>query len=273
MVMPPFLARALPIFAAVLICLLLSVAKAATLAGSVVGVGGQVFVDRGGQRYSVRLGEQVYVGDTVEVSGGAKLKLRLSDGSIVSLAPETSLRIDAYALDSYGRRQSAAISIGQGLVRAATAPAGPSGNFEVNTAVGTSGARSTDWFVEAAPGYEQVAVLSGSVSVTSRATGRGVLVPPGFGSRVDAGRDPTPPRPVSQAEFAALIARTEGAGAPSAPSYPAPAPYNPYPPRYYPPRGTIQIPIPLPGGDRGRPGEPPGRGGQRGDGRDSSPLR
>jgi hypothetical protein len=139
---------------------------------------GQVFVDRSGQRYALRLGEQVYVDDTLEVSGGAKLKLRMGGGSIVSLAPETSLRIDVYALDAYGRRQSAVLSLGQGLARSLTVPGGQPADFEVNTAVGTSGARSTDWLVEAAPGY-------------------------------------------------------------------------------YPPRGTIEIPIPIPGGgDRGRPGGP-----------------
>jgi hypothetical protein len=200
----------------------------------------------------------------------------MGDGSVLSLAPDTALRIDAYALDSYGRRQSVALSLGQGLVRSLTAPGGQPANFEVNTAVGASGVRSTDWFVEAAPSYEQVAVLAGSVSLTSRTTGRGVLIPPGFGSRLDAGRDPAPPRAVSQAEFAALIARTEGATAPP-PAYYPPAPYNPYPPRggYYPPRGIIQIPIPLPGGgDRGRPDRSGGGDRQREqDDRNSYPPR
>ena len=250
---------ALPTIAAVLLCVFAGVAQAGPLAGSVVGIAGQVSVDRGGQRYGLRLGDPVYVDDAVSVATGAKLKLRMNDGSVLSLAPSTSLRIDAYALDASGRR----LSIGQGLVRAATAPAGGPSNFEIDTAVGTSGARSTDWFVEAAPGSEQVAVLSGSVSLTSRSTGRGVLIPPGFGSQVAAGRDPTPPRPVSQAEFGALIARTEGAGPAPAPGYP--------PPAYYPP-GRV---IPLPGGgDRGgRPSPPPSRGGQPGTGREGNPPR
>ena len=245
--------RALPTLAVLLLWLFAGVAQAGPLAGSVVGIAGQATVDRSGQRYGLRLGDPVYVDDAFQIPAGAKLKLRMNDGSVLSLAPGTSLRIDAYALDTSGRR----LSVGQGLVRAATAPAGGPSNFEIDTAVGTSGARSTDWFVEAASGSEQVAVLSGSVSLTSRSTGRGVLIPPGFGSQVAAGRDPTPPRPVSQAEFGALIARTEGAGAAPAPSYPPPGPS----PGYYPPRGTIQLPFPVPGGDRGgRPGAPPSGG-------------
>ena len=252
--MPRVPIRALPNLVVLLLWLFAGVAEAGPLAGSVVGIAGQISVDRSGQRYALRLSDPVYVDDTFQVPAGAKLKLRMNDGSVLSLGPGTSLRIDAYALDASGRR----LSVGQGLVRAATAPGGGPANFEIDTAVGTSGARSTDWFVEAAPGSEQVAVLSGSVSLTSRSTGRGVLIPPGFGSQVAAGRDPTPPRPVSQAEFGALIARTEGAAA----GGPGPA----YPPSgYYPPRGAFPLPFPTPGGDRGgTPGIPPGRGGSPG---------
>src|SRR4051812_9643535 len=145
--------------------LLLSVSSAAaqTPAGSVVGVGGQVSVDRGGQRFPLVIGTPVFVGDTFQVPDGAKVKLRMSDGSILSVAPGSTLRIDGF--DASGRR----LSLGGGLLRSVTVPTGQL--FEVSTAVGTSGVRSTDWFVEAMPGYQQTAVLSGSVALTSRSTG------------------------------------------------------------------------------------------------------
>src|SRR5207247_8635248 len=114
-------------------------------------------------------------------------------------------------------------------------------------AVGVSGVRSTDWFVEAAPGYQQVAVLSGSVQLTSRATGRGVIVPAGSGTRLDAGRDPAPPSPLSQGEFAVLIARTDGSIAPPPPVAPPGGGYSP---------PTIQIPLPGGGGYHPRPDGP-----------------
>ena len=255
-------------FAFLCLCLCVGAAAAATLAGSVVGLSGAVELDRGGQRYSLRIGDAVYTDDTVQVPTGAKLKLRMSDGSILSLAPGSAMRIDAYAVDGSGQRQSAALSLGSGLLRSVTAPVARPAVFEVNTAVGVSGARSTDWFVEAGAGYQQVAVLSGSVGLTSRATGRSVIVPVGSGTRLQAGADPAPPRAVSQAEFAVLIAQTDGAAAPApaAPPgggyYPPAAPYPYPPPGYYPPSPTIQIPIPLPGGGGLRgPGE---QGGRRG---------
>jgi hypothetical protein len=215
--------RALQTLALFLLCVCAGVAEAGSLAGSVVGIAGQAFADRGGQRYGLRLGDQVFVDDALTVPAGAKLKLRLADGSVVSLAENTTLRIDAYVLNSYGQRQSAVLSLGGGLIRAITAPAGQPSVFEVNTAVGTSGARSTDWFsgvLTASPpagsrlsgvplGSAYVVVLGGTVALTSRATGREVLIQARYGSEVLAGQDPHPPVLHTQAEIDRLVARTE----------------------------------------------------------------
>jgi len=201
--------RALRTIALLLLCWCSGVALAGPLAGSVVGLSGQVFVDRSGQRYGLRLGDQVFVEDSFTVPASCKLKLRMNDGSILSLAPETTLRIDTYLLNASGQRQSAAMSLGGGLVRAITAPAAQPAVFEINTAVSSSGARSTDWFAHAAPGSAFIVVLSGTVALTSRSTGGSVLVTPRYGSQVDAGRDPHPPVLHTQAQIDRLIARTD----------------------------------------------------------------
>src|SRR5215211_838923 len=85
-------------------------AAAADLAGSVVGLGGAVTLERGGQRYAPRIGDPVYSDDTVEVPAGGRLKLRMSDGSILSLAPGTVMRNDTYTVDASGQRRSAMLS-------------------------------------------------------------------------------------------------------------------------------------------------------------------
>jgi hypothetical protein len=216
-------ARALQTIALFLLCLWSSLAEAGPLAGSVVGLTGQVLVDRGGQRYGLRLGDQVFVDDTLTVPGGAKVKPRMNDGSVLSLAENTTLRIDAYAVNSSGQRQSAAVSRGGGLIRAITAPGSQPSGFEVNTAVSTSGARSTDWFAGvltaapppgsrlsgSPPGSAFVVVSGGTVAFTSRATGRSVLIQPRYGSEVVPGQDPRPPVLHTQAEFDRLTARTD----------------------------------------------------------------
>jgi len=192
-----------------MVLLLPSRAALAQAVGTVVGLSGDCFVESGGGRAALRLGQPVQVGDTVNVSASGKLKLRMADGSVVSVAAGTQMTIRTYAVDAAGQRQEASLSLGQGLLRAVVAPVTAPAKFEVDTAVGAAAVRSTDWFVEASPASMQVGVLAGSVVMTSDATGRGVTIPARWGSRLEAGRDPVPARLWTQAEFDGVIARTE----------------------------------------------------------------
>jgi hypothetical protein len=195
--------------AATLVLLLWTGGALAAPAGTVVGLSGQCFVESGGARAPLRLGQAVQVSDTVEVPAGGKLKLRMNDGSVVSVAEGSRMTVSAYVVNAAGQRENAHLSLGQGLLRAVVAPVERPASFEVETAVGTAAVRSTDWFVEASGGSMQVGVLTGSVDMISRATRRGVLIPAHWGGRLEAGRDPVPPRVWSQAEFDAVIARTD----------------------------------------------------------------
>ncbi len=195
------------LIAAALLLLCAGIAQAAP-AGTVVGVSGACVVESGGNRSALKIGAPVQVGDTVDVPADGKLKLRMTDGSVVSVAAGSRLTIAAYSVDGAGQRQDAHLSLGQGLLRAVVAPVERPVRFEVETAVGTAAVRSTDWFVEASPAAMQVGVLSGSVDMTSAATKRAVTIPARWGGRLEGGRDPVPPRVWSQAEFDAVIGRT-----------------------------------------------------------------
>src|SRR5947208_14607634 len=95
-----------PLPGAIALCFCMcGIAEAQSVAGSVVGASGQTGVSRGGQRLPLPIGAPVYVGDTVEVGPDGKLKLRMADGSILSLAPSSNLRIDSYLVAGSGRRQ------------------------------------------------------------------------------------------------------------------------------------------------------------------------
>src|SRR3954449_11695685 len=188
--------------------LLSSQPSMAQSAGTVIGISGDCFVVSGGSRTALRLGLAVQVGDILDVAAPAKLKLRMADGSIISVASGTQMTIRAYAVDAAGQRQDANLSLGQGLLRAVVAPVTGPARFEVNTAVGTAAVRSTDWFVEVFPASMQVGVLDGTIVMTSDATALSVIIPARWGGRLEAGLDPVPPRVWSQAEFDAVIART-----------------------------------------------------------------
>ena len=199
-----------PALLAVLLLLLGSASVAlAAPAGTVIGLSGAVSVASAGRSGPLQLGQPVQAGDTVDVAAGAKLKLRMADGSVVSVASGTRLTIAAYAADAAGQRQEARLSLTQGLLRAVVAPVQRPASFEVDTAVGTAAVRSTDWFVQVVAGAMQVGVLTGSVDITSAATRRAVTIPARWGARLEAGRDPVSPRVWSTAEFDDVIARTD----------------------------------------------------------------
>jgi hypothetical protein len=178
-------------------------------AGSVVGLQGQCTVERQGHASPLKLGDAVAMSDTIDVPADGKLKLRLSDGSVISLASGTRLTLSACQTDANGQRQSVQLSLGQGLLRAVVSPVDHPSTFEVSTGVGTAAVRSTDWFIEAKAGWAQVGVLTGSVVLSSAATMRSVTIPARWGARLEAGRDPVPARVWANQEFRAVIARTD----------------------------------------------------------------
>jgi hypothetical protein len=200
--------RGLALIAAALVLLSGGTALAQS-AGTVIGLSGDCFIVSGGSRVALRLGQPVQVGDILDVAASGKLKLRMADGSIVAIASGSQMTIRAYSVDAAGQRQDTALSLGQGLLRAIVEPVAGPAKFEVDTAVGTAAVRSTDWFVEAFPASMQVGVLTGTILMTSDATGRSVVIPALWGGRLEAGLDPVPPRVWSPAEFDAVIARTE----------------------------------------------------------------
>jgi len=195
--------------ATALLPLKMQTASADAAAGSVVGIGGQCAVERKGQSTPLKLGDPVAVSDTVAVPADGKLKLRMSDGSVISLAAGTHMTIAAYQTNSSGARQNVQLSLAAGLLRAVVAPVDHPASFEVSTAVGTAAVRSTDWFIEIQPNVAQVGVLTGAVSLTSTATARSVLIPAHWGARLEAGRDPVMARVWTPQEFQAVINRTD----------------------------------------------------------------
>ncbi len=155
----------------------------------------------------LKSGTAVQVGDAIEVPADGRLKLRMADGTVISIASGSSMTVASYTVGSTGR--DAKLSLARGLLRAIVAPIEGSSTFEVATAAGTASVHSADWFIEAREGSVQVGVLAGTVDLTSAATKRSVSIPARWGTRLEAKRDPVPPRVWAQVEFAAFIHRTE----------------------------------------------------------------
>ncbi len=181
---------------------------AAPQAGAVLALFGQCFVESSGRRSPLQLGDAVHVGDAVDVAAGAKLKLRMIDGSVIALAAGSRLTIPDYRVGNGGESRDAILSLGAGLLRAIVTPLRGPPHFEVDTATAVAAVRSTDWFIEVQPEATQVGVLAGRVSLKSAATGKEIVIPAHWGARVEAGRDPVPARVWTGAEFDDFIRRT-----------------------------------------------------------------
>lgn len=199
---------AIAIVAILAVPAMLRVAKAAPQAGEVLALFGQCSVEAGGRRNPLNLGDAVHVGDTINLGAGAKLKLRMNDGSIIAIASGGRLTIAQYRVGDGGQSRDATLSLGAGLLRAVVSTINGPPHFEVDTATGVAAVRSTDWFIEAQPGSTQVGVLEGRVSLKSIATGHEIVIPAHWGARVEVGRDPVPARVWTGAEFDNFIRRT-----------------------------------------------------------------
>ncbi len=198
------------IFALTIVLFLAGIVEAAAApqAGAVLAISGECFVERGGQKIAIRRSDPVEVGDVVLVPKGARLKLRMNDGSIIAAGSGSRVEIKNFEAGGDGQARNATLALASGLLRAVVSRVAEPSHLEVDTATGVAAVRSTDWFVEAKRGVTVVGVLKGSVRLSSAATGHSVDIPTGWGARLFLGKDPVPPRRWSQAEFARVIGLT-----------------------------------------------------------------
>lgn len=186
--------------------MLWSGAAVAMSAGTVIDVSGTC-TDHG---RVLNRGDPVEIGDTLEVPAGSNLKLQMADGSMISVAPDTSMIVTTYNINGSGR--DVKLSLTQGVLRARVTSVTVPSTFEVSTAVGIASvaSESADWFIKVQADSAQVGVLDGTVDLTSTTTGQSVSIPAHWGTRLETGLDPVLPRIWAQTEFDAVIRLTGG---------------------------------------------------------------
>ena len=113
-------------------------ASAAPQAGEVLALFGPCFVVIEVRKTLLKPGDAVHVGDTVDVGAGAKLRLRMNDGSVITIASGGHLTIVAYRVGDHGESREATLSLGQGLLRAVVSTFKGPPHFEVKTATGVA---------------------------------------------------------------------------------------------------------------------------------------
>jgi hypothetical protein len=150
-------------------------------------------------------GDPVGSGDRIDTGADGRAQLRFSDGTVLSLQPNSQFAVDAYRFDA--ARQQATWSLGRGTLRMLTGAIGKRDHrdWKLITPTATIGVRGTEFVAEqtvcdprCSPGPRpglRVAVTEGRVVVANAAgevevpAGRAVQVPgPNEAPRTTAGR-------------------------------------------------------------------------------------
>lgn len=157
--------------AGAMLSLLPSSAMASEAAGKVVRLKGTVSLNRNGAQSALALDDEVMAGDVVTTLAESRLRIELTDGSIINLGELTRITIAEFTFSKETLSRQAAFDLQSGLLQAVTAKAGSGSTFIVRTNNAVAATRSTDWIVEAKKAETTVLVREGKVDVQESALG------------------------------------------------------------------------------------------------------
>lgn len=122
---------------------------AATSVGHMIAVTGKVVaVDDAGAERRLRRRAEVYTGDTLMVAANAFAQLRFIDGALVSLRPDSELKLESYRfVGEADGSEEAVLELVKGGLRTITGAIGRANqeNYQVRTPVATVGIRGTHY--------------------------------------------------------------------------------------------------------------------------------
>jgi len=182
--------------------------------GIVAATQGEAWVVRGEAREAARVGLEVRVGDALETGRKGRVKVLLTDDSVLSLGGETRLVVERHLFEP-GRARETHLRLLGGRARALVQQVvgGSRARFEISAGTAVAGVRGTEFVVEQGAEGARVVTLSGAVE-WSAAGGGGerVLVSAGEGSAPAGGR----PRALAAAELVRVKAETDSDAGPEA---------------------------------------------------------
>jgi hypothetical protein len=145
--------------------LLLAPALAWSQAAVVEGVQMPAWVERGGARTPLSPGMQLRQGDQLRTGGGSRLLLRLSEGSMVKLGENASLRVTE--LSPTKELFKGALAVLEGAFRFTTTALGVNKrrDININVATVTAGVRGTDLWGKSVPSRQVVCLIEGKIEV------------------------------------------------------------------------------------------------------------
>jgi len=206
------------ILGAVLLLLLLGAAVArAQDIGTLAALEGTVQLGRGGTWIPATIGTGIMVGDELR-TGAGRVRVVFQDGSVLTAADNTQIRIDEQVFDPNRAVSRSLIRLVQGKIRALVSEyyERPRSFFQIETVTAVSGVRGTEFVIA----FDPVAEVTEVVGVSGRAEVHSVLDPIGHGVMVRAkeltsvkrGKFPTPPRRIADELFRQYLDKLEFVG-------------------------------------------------------------
>lgn len=127
----------------------LAVPAFAAPVGRLLASAGQITIVRAGQNLPASTGTGIETGDTLQAGDNSNAQVRMLDGALIAIRPNTTLRIDDYRFNQGGDKESnnAAVSLLRGGLRTITGAIGkihPEG-YKVSTPTATIGVRGTHY--------------------------------------------------------------------------------------------------------------------------------
>lgn len=147
-----------------------SAALAGTPAGDVLLAAGPVWVEADGQRMPLARGQQVEVGQKLVTLEGGHIHVRMKDGGLVAIRPNSELEIQVFDYDpAKPGAGKVRYNLRQGVARSVTGAIGEANKeaFRFNTPIAAIGVRGTDFVAFSDNATTQVSVKSGAVVVAA----------------------------------------------------------------------------------------------------------
>ena len=139
--------------------------------GFVAAVRAPAWVERAGNQIEPRIGEMLRVGDVLCTGKKGRLKVLMSDDSVIALGSKSRLVLEAHRFAAKTQQRSTSLRLIRGRVRALVHKlvADKKPDFEVRTRTAVAGVRGTEFLLVADDEGAQVRLVtfSGSVSWAS----------------------------------------------------------------------------------------------------------
>ena len=138
------------------------------LAGRIIALKGDATLTRPSQTTApISRGDLLHAGDAIKTADNASLRLLLQDDSVIDVAANTSMKLDAFAFKAKERSRMARITMFIGRLWARVSPnLGDEQNFHVTTPNAVAGVRGTSLVVDVDKGGQtNVTVVNGAVQV------------------------------------------------------------------------------------------------------------